>query len=904
MRPDEPTFRGAGGAAWRRFRRLFTEDPLSDVDTELGFHLEMLAAEMERRGATPEAARRAALERFGDLARVQQECGQLASRRARTLDRIERMTDLWQDFRLALRSLRRRPLFTMTAALALALGTAATLSIWSMVDTYLFRPLPFPDAERLVVVAQSKGGSVSYPNFLDIQSRTELFDDAVIFDNATINLRIGDGEPTIRFFEATSGNYFPSFGVPLALGRGYTARETLERAPVVVLSYATWISRFQGAADVLGTVVQLNGSPFTVIGVTAEGYAGMRQHLLPVDGFLPITSALSLDSRGTASLDERGQSSYRVLARLKPGVTLAAARTGLLVLADQIKRAHPEISDELTFIAERETRSRPDISIAGIMPWAAAVFLVLTGLVLLIGCTNVAGLLLARASARRGEIAVRRALGATPGRMMRLIFTESLLLALLGLAFALPMVLLMVRWFNGIRMATDFPVRFSTNVGWNLALPAVAIALIAAILTSIAPALHAQRLPLHDTLKDAGRGGSGGAKRRNARTLLVGAQVAVSFVLLVCAALFARSVQAAKTLDLGFRPDGVAMLTTDVEVLRYDKARGVRFYQDLLDRARALPGVQSASLSRDVPMGFHSSSSDIFFDHDIGVKENRVDILINVVSPDYFTTLGYPLVDGRDFSIRDDSAAAPGVVINQEMAERFWPGEPAVGRRIRMASDGPWFTVLGVVGNGRYRFPNEAPRPYVYLPSTQRYSQRLTLAMHAPGNTEAALVAARGLVHAIDPDMPVADVRTMNAHLEGGLAFFFPKIAAQAAIVIGLLGLLQAVVGLYGVIAFGVAERTQEIGIRMALGARPGTVVRSVLSEGMRLTVVGMGIGVIGALGVAQLMRAVLVGIGAADLASYLAAATLLLAVTLLAAWIPARRAARLDVVAALRGGE
>lgn len=904
MPPDTGEFRGAGGTAWRRLRRLFGRDPRVEVDAELAFHLDMRAAEYEARGLTPDAARRAAMERFGDLPRIQHECGRLASRRERTLERMNRMIDFGQDLRLATRSLFRRPVFAATAAVALALGIAATLSIWAMVDTYLFRPLPFPNAERLVVIGQGEYSSVSYPNYLDIQARRDLFDDALIFENTALNVRVGDGEPAVMMFESTSGNYFTSFGIPLTIGRGYTEEEFTSRAPVVVLTHAAWLTRFNGTPDILGRVLQFNGTPFTVIGVAAEGYDGMRQYLLPVQGFLPLASALTLDARGTASLDERDQSSYRVAALVRPGVALEQVRAGLTVLAGQLMRDHPELPDDLGFRAAWETRSRPDLAIAGVVPWAAAIFLLLTGLVLLIGCTNVAGLLLARASARRSEIAVRRALGATPGRMVRLIFTESLVLALLGAVFAVPLVVVMLRWFTGIRMATDFPVRFSASGGWHLVPVAIGLAVIAAVFTSIGPVLHAHRLPVQETLKDGGRTGSGGRRRRHARTLLVGAQVAVSFVLLVCAALFARSVQAAQTLDLGFRPDGLAMASTDVELLRYERPRAQRLYHDLLERARMLPGVESAALVRDLPLGYNSSSRDVFFDHDIGVRDNRADIIYNIVSPGFFETFGYPLRAGRDFSERDDSSTAPAVVINSELAQRYWPGETAVGRRVRFEPDGEWLTVVGVVGSGPYLFTNEAPRSYLYLPMTQRSSHRMNLVARAPGNTDATLAAFRRLVRDLDPDLPVVDVRTMSAHLRGGLAFLFPRLAAQVAIVLGLLGLVQAVVGLYGVIAFSVAERTQEIGIRMAIGAEPGSVVRSVLGDGLRLTLAGMVLGMLAAAGVAQLMRAVLVGIGATDVVSYLAAAVLLLSVTMLAAWIPARRAARLDVVAALRGGE
>ncbi|MES2304240.1 MAG: ABC transporter permease [Gemmatimonadota bacterium] len=905
MSPEREELRGAGGAAWRRLRSLFRRDSGADVDAELAFHLEMREADYRARGLTPDAAHRAATERFGSVRQISHECTQLASRRERAVTRMEQMIDFRQDLRLAVRSLWHRPAFALTAAFALALGIAATLAVWALVDGYLFRPLPLREGKRLVVVAEQSAAnttpsSVWYSNYRDIKSRTDLFDDAVYFDNTMLSLRVGSAEPTVNLFETTSGNYFRAFGVPLFLGRGYTEQEETERARVVVLTHAFWLSRFAGASDVIGKQVQFNGVPFQVIGVAAPGYAGMRQSLLHASGFLPFTTEFALTGGdGNIPADSHG----RVAATLKPGVTLAAARAALVTLSAQERQEHANLSPGHRLMIEWETRTRPDIAVSGIIPWAAAIFLVLTGLVLLIGCTNVAGLFLARASARRGEIAVRRALGATTGRMVRLVVTESMVLALLALVFAAPLTWLMLRSFSSIRMETDFPVRFSVEPTWGLLPVALGIAVIAALLTSIAPALHAARLPLQETLKDGGRGGSGGKKRRVARTLLVGAQVAVSFVLLVCAALFARSVQAATTLDLGFRPAGVVMGTSDPEILRYDRPRTERFYRDLLAQARALPGVKSASLSRDIPLGYNNSSHDLYLDHDIGVPDNRIGVGYNVVSPDYFATLGYRLLEGRDFVVRDDSSADRVVVINAQMAKQYWPGASALGRRFRLEKDGAWFTVVGVVGSGRYTFVNESPKPYFYMPMAQRYRSQMTLELLAPGNETAAMLAIRRLVHELDPDMPVGDVRTMQVHLEGGLAFLFPKIAAIVAVAIGLLGLIQAVVGLYGVVAFGVAERTREIGIRIAIGARPGDVVRGVMREGLMLTGVGMLIGVIASLGVAQLTRAILVGVGATDPVAYLAAAVLLLSVTTLAAWLPARRAAATDPTVALREG-
>lgn len=908
MSPERDELRGAGGSAWRSFRELFRKNSSDEVDAELAFHLEMLAADAACRGVHPDVARRAAEERFGDVKNIRHECRQLASQRVRSLERMEHLMVIGQDIRWAVRSLRRRPAFAFTAALALALGIAATLAVWAVVDGYLFRPLPLAQGGRLVVVAQLSDGSrtpgnVSYPNYLDIKRRTDLFDNTVIYDNTMLSMRIGVAEPTIHLFEAASGNYFGAFGVPLQMGRGYTETEAKERAHVLVLTHSAWLGRFDGAANVIGTSVQLNGTPFTIIGVTTPGYDGMRQALLHVAGFLPFTSAMAMQAGGEELLSKRDESNFRVVATLKTGVTMAAARAGLEALSGQLRQDNPELPTGFRFKVEWEPRTRPDIAVSGVIPWVAAVFLMLTGLVLLIGCTNVAGLLLARASARRGEIAIRRALGASTQRMVRLVITESLVLSLLALCVAAPLTLLLLRSFSSIRMETDFPVRFNVAPTWGLVPVALGIALVAALLTSAAPALHAARLPLQETLKDGGRGGSGGRKRRVARTLLVGAQVAVSFVLLVCAALFWRSVQAASKLDLGFRPAGVVMATTDPEILRYTDARSEIFYRELLQRSRELPGVQSVSLSRDVPLGYNNDSRDVFIDHDIGVRDNRAEVSFNVVSPGYFQTLGVSLLDGRDFTFQDDSTAEIAVVINAQMAKQYWPGASAVGRKLRVDKDGPWATIVGVVGNGRYMFINEAIRPYLYLASTQRFQSRMTLEIFAPGNEAAAMASIRRLVHELDADMPVADVRTMTLHLHGGIAFLFSRIAAVVAMAIGLLGLVQAVVGLYGVVAFGVAERTREIGIRMAIGARPVDVVRSVMREGVVLTGVGMLFGVVGALGVAQLMRAVLVGVGATDVVAYLSAALLLIAVTMVAAWLPARRASRLSPTVALSDG-
>jgi predicted permease len=890
---------------WRRVLRIFGAAPEDDVDTELGFHLAMRTDDYLRNGLAPSAARAAAEHRFGNVTGVREVCRRISVQQERRSRWIRLVTELGQDARWAARALRKRPGFTLIAAFTLALGIGANAAIFSVVNAYLLQPLPLPNASRLLAVAATSRGSdvagnISYPNFLDLRARADVFQDAVLFDDNLMSVRSDSGEARREYFEAATGNYFRMLGVRTILGRGLTEQDDAQRLRYMVLTYSAWHDRFAGDRAIVGKSVRINGLPFTIIGVVAPGYDGLRQYLLPVDGMMPIRTALALEPNGDSVLQQRRGANFRVIALLKPGVAVGQARAALAVVGDRLSKAYPDDNPGFHFVAALETRSRPDIAVAGTMPWVAGVFMALVGLVLVIGCVNVASLVLARAAARRTELGVRRALGASDWRVSRQIVTETMLLAGLGLVGAIPIAYGALAWLTSLRVSTDAPVRVATALDWRMVMFSVFVTVVAGLVAGLGPAWRSAHEDLHGVLKEGGRTGNGGGRIRGRNALVVG-QVAVSLVLLVCAGLFVRSVGAASHLDLGFRNSNILMLQTDLTMVRYTDARGRAFYRDLVERARALPGVHAVALNRDVPLGYDNRTADVFFDRDIGVPDNHIDVLYNVVTPDYFTVLGYPVLEGRAFGRGDDSVAPRVAVINSEMARRFWPGKSAVGQQVRLEKGGPAVTIVGVVKAGKYSMLNEPPRSFMYLPFDQHYHADMMLSVLARGDAAGLISPIRQVVHRLDPEVAPYEIKTMHAHLHDGLWFLMLRLAATLAAAIGMLGLLQTTIGVYGVQSLGVAQRSREIGIRVALGARPGQVVWSVLRRGITLSAVGVAIGVALALGLTRTLRALLIGVSDTDAFTFVLAIVILLAVSLLATALPARRAARLEPTLAMR---
>jgi predicted permease len=459
-----------------------------------------------------------------------------------------------------------------------------------------------------------------------------------------------------------------------------------------------------------------------------------------------------------------------------------------------------------------------------------------------------------------------------------------------------------IGWFGSIRLSTDLPVRFDVDPDWRVAAFTALVALIAGVATGLAPAFHGTQGGVAHTLREGGRGGGAGAARQRLRSTLVVAQVAVSLVLLVCAGLFTRSVRNATRIDLGFRPDHLLMTSTDVAFQRYDSTKGVRFYRELLERAASLPGVRSVALSESMPLGYNNNGLDLYFDEDVPhAVDNRSASDFDVVSADYFTTLGLPIVAGRGFTRFDTDSSERVIVVSEAFARTFYPGKDAVGRHVRFSKDGTPLQIIGVAHDTKHVFVNEDAKPFVYRPVTQAYRTDMTLLVRTRGDPAPMLPATRDLFRQLDRDLPVYDAKTMEQHLASGISILFMRLAAVLAAAVGLLGLVQTVVGLYGVIAYGVSQRTREFGIRMALGARASDVVSGVLRQGAILTAIGLAIGLGIALAVTRLMSRLLVGVSTTDIVTFGTAVVVLALMALVSTYLPARRAARMEPVDALR---
>ncbi|HWP43477.1 MAG TPA: ABC transporter permease, partial [Blastocatellia bacterium] len=540
------------------------------------------------------------------------------------------MDNLLLDIRYCLRAIFKHPGYTAVAVLTLAIGVGLNSAVFSVVNAYLFRPLPVRDAEQLVVVATRSSNievpyEVSYPNFEDIRNQKDLFADAIAFANGVASLS-GDGRAERIWVEFVSGNYFSMLGVNAALGRTFAEDEGDINRPkaVAVLSHKSWQRRFGGDPSAIGKTIKFNGHPFTIIGVAPEEFPGMEAWL-ELEVFIPLGAMEILYPGSRQSFANRGDTVFRVVARMKPGVSVEQVRAALDVLARQLQEQHPATNQGITFAAALESRSRPMIQIADTFSLIAGVFMGLVSLVLLIACANVASLMLARASSRQKEMAVRVALGATRLRLIRLSLIEGLMLGLLGGLAGLLLAIWATDWLASIRFSTDAPIRFDVTPDWTVFAFSFVVALLGGIVSAVAPALQASRPDLNESLKEGGRQSSGAAGRQRLRSLLVVSQVAVSLLVLICAGLFIKSARNAEKTDLGFRVDDLLMFSVDVELQGYDRAKGEQFYKRLVEQLNGLPGVRSVSMSRNVPLGYSNSLFDVYIDERVSAPGDDKD---------------------------------------------------------------------------------------------------------------------------------------------------------------------------------------------------------------------------------------------------------------------------------------
>ena len=816
------------------------------------------------------------------------------------------MRTMLQDLRFGVRRLLKSPGFTLVAVASLALGIGANTAIFSLVNTVLLRPLPVERPGRLVSVSVvGKDDSMlafSYPTYKDYRDRGgEVLAGLFAERLAPMSLSRGDSNERVWGY-LVSGNYFEVLGVGAARGRTFTPEEDRAAlsAPVAVLSHACWQRRFGADPSVVGRDVQLNGHPFRVVGVMPEGFSGTEIVYTP-EVWVPMTMQEWIEP-GNAWLERRGIQNIFAVGRLKDGVTAEQARASLNLLAEQVGREYPETNEGQRIVLVPPGFIVPQLR--GAVVGFAAVLMGTVGLVLLIACTNLAGLLLARASARRKEIALCVALGASRWRLVRQLLAESLLLALAGGAAGL----LLAMWILGLvaayRPPLDVPVWIEAAVDWRVLLFALGASLLTTVLYGLAPALQATRTDLVPALKDVAS--QPGRSRSRLRSALVVAQVMLSLVLLVAAGLTARALARLQTTSPGFEVGRGLVASFDLGLQGYDEARGRDFQRRLVERVRALPGVRAASLTDLFPLSLNYSSNDVYIEGRPGARGANVPLaMVASVEHGYFDAMGIPVVAGRPFGLRDDEHSPGVVVVNETFARRFFPGadpaREAVGKRMSFKGDGgPWNEIVGVAKDGKYWTIGEAPQLFVYTPSGQRYVSTATLVVRAAGGDPRALIPALNAeVRAMDPALPLFDVKTVEEHM--GVSLFPARVAAALLGAFGLLALLLAGMGVYGVVSYAAAQRTREIGIRMALGARRGDVLRLVAGRGMLLVGAGVCLGLAGALALTRFMEGLLYGVSATDPVTFALVVAVLLAVALLACLVPARRATKVDPMIALR---
>ena len=700
-----------------------------------------------------------------------------------------------------------------------------------------------------------------------------------------------------------TSNYFSLLSIQPQLGRFILPGEGDKPGtdPVLVLGNAYWKRRFAGDPSVIGKIVTVNGQPFTVIGVVPEDFHGTYA-LVEMEAYLPV-GMTSLDPSYKDIFTLRDNHSAHVLARLKPGVSIQQAQASLEVIAGQLAKQYPATNKTNKLYVFPETSARPDANAAKQNPIIATVFMGLVGLVLLVACVNVANLLLARATVREKELAIRTALGAGRLRIVRQLLTESVVLALLGGAMGALTGAWASRFLSGIRLPGDLPIKFDFTLDWRVFLYIATLALVTGVLVGLVPALRSSRSSVYDTLREGGRAPSGAGGSHRMRDALVVAQVAGSMLLLIAAGLFLRSLGNARKVDFGFRADHVLTMSMDPSQVGYDAERSRSFYRELERRVRALPGVKSASLSFSVPLGYNNQSAYVHAEGQVVEPGQRgPDAGFNSVGSDYFETMRVPILRGRAIGEQDTETSPRVAIVNETLARRLWPNQDPLGKRF-LNNDDPDkpMEVVGVSHDGKYGWMFEDPRSYYFLPMAQSFATLHALQVRTVGPPENIRLTVEKEIRALDPNLPVYDVLTMEQSLQGGNGLFLLNIGAACAAALGGLGLILALVGVYGVVAYASSQRTHEIGVRMALGAQRGDVLKMILRQGFGLVLAGIGLGLVAAFGLSRFIANMLFNMKPADPLTFAGVAGLLAIVALVACFIPARRATRVDPMIALR---
>jgi predicted permease len=817
------------------------------------------------------------------------------------------MDALAQDLRHALRGLGRSPGFTAATVLVLGLGIGANAAIFSLANAILLRPLPASHPDELVRLHGSgpEGGqrSVSYPDYADLRDQCEVFSGLAATSLVPVSVDRGAGN-TQALGEVVSGNYFAVLGLQPLAGRFFGADEDRPGRRVVVLSHGYWENWLDSDPALLGRTLVLNGDAYGVVGIARPEFTGTFAGVF-ADFWVPLQAAASW--LGPGGLSDRDAPGLRLIGRLGPGVRPDRAQAAVDVVSDRLALAYPESNRE-----ERFRISEASL-LHGSLRGAAAAFLAIlmgvAGVVLLTACANLAGLLLVRAAGRRREMAIRVALGAGGARLARHVLTESVILGTLGGAAGI----LVAVWTSPLLyrfnpLPPSIPIRFDLALDGRVLGFAWALSLLTGLLVGLAPALKAMRADPAPALRDESGGLTGGTHRSRLRSAFVVLQVATSVVLLVGAGLFMKSLRHARGIDPGFDPGNALAIDIDLQARGYGPEAGERFYQETLRRVAALPGVVSTTYADLAPLDLATPTTPVVIESgETAPGRGDQALSFNQIGVSYFETLRIPLLRGRDFGERDDAGHPAVAIVNETMARRLWPGEEPIGRRFRLAGDErrrlspATLEVIGVAANVRYRTLGEEARPHFYLPYLQHYDAGRTLLVRTTGDPGGLIPAVQAAIRGQDPAVGGFFARTLSEH--AAFSLLPARMSAVLTALFGTVALLLAVVGLYGSVSYAAAQRTREIGVRMALGARPAALFRLILGQALPLVASGVAVGLAGSFVLTRFLSSLLYGVSATDPLTFAGAALLLAGVTILATCIPARRAMRLDPLSALRDG-
>jgi len=885
-----------------RIRALWRRDRIHDeIAEEIRFHLESRSDEYVRRGMGPGDARREAERRFGRPLQIRE-----AGYDVRGGGWLESFA---QDLKFGVRMVAKNPAVSIVAAVTLALGIGSTTAVFSLVNAIMLRPLPVSrPGELAALYSERRGGESvgdwSYPHYRELRDRSGIFAGLGAQSAGNVSLAIGD-RAELHWANIVSEDYFTVLGMAPALGRLILPEDDRGPGsdPIAVLSYDMWQTQFAGDPAVVGRGVRINGHPFTIVGVAPRGFHGTRLFGYWAELWVPLMMHGQV-LPGSGDILQQANTYWLLLIGRRPlGLPLAEAQARTATFARRLgdEQTGPRRLQGAVAIPAGTQFDNPSWVTRSTLAFAASLGLGAAFMVLLIACSNVANLLVARASARGKEIATRLALGATRGRLVRQLLTESVVLASLGCAAGLVLARVAQTLTTAMVPPGPFRLGFGEAVDSNVVWFAVGASVLTVLVFGLTPALRAARTNVVPELKNEMTRTFIAHRRFDLRSTLVVTQITLATALLLCGGLFLRNLSSARRIDVGFERADRFVMAFDVSIAGYDRARGDRFQRDALDRVREVPGVSAASMVFPLPMDYETTSISVFVAGKTETPNHETEpVWSSRVDPGYFATMGTPIVSGREFTAQDEPQAPAVVIVNEAMAQRYWPGEDAIGREIRVGSrTGPARRVVGVAKNGKYMFLGDAPMPAMWTPLRQNYSSWVEVVVHAAGDANAVLPSVRTAIQRMDPNIAVFGAQTIDVYLKRVLNL--AESEAYTAVTFGMMALILSALGIYGVISYSVVQRTREMGIRIALGARAEDVLRLMMRQAVRLCIAGVGIGTVIGLGLTQVMDSLLYGVSAHDPRVFVLTPLVLIAVALVAAAVPARRATRVDPLVALR---